>query len=76
MKFSKMKNFQNEIALLPAEQLSWLMTIKKIFKPTVYYGTMDINDLIFAFKNKAIEKHYSGILALLNMYDFEEYFKN
>lgn len=71
-----MKSLQNEIALLPTEQLNWLLTIKKIFKPTVHYGTMDIKDLINAFKNKANEKHYSSIITLLNVYDFEEYFKN
>ena len=60
-----MKNLQSEIALLPAEQLNWLTTIKNIFKPTVYYGTMDIKDLINAFKNKANEKHYSDILTMI-----------
>lgn len=70
-----MKSLQSEISLLPTEQSNWLITIKKIFKPAVHYGTMEMKDLINAFKNKANEKHYLDIVALMNTYDFEEYFK-
>jgi len=71
-----MKTLNSEISHLPSDQLNWLLTIKRIFKPTILYGSMDIKDLIKAFKNKANEKNFSNIINLLNTYDFEEYFKN
>lgn len=70
-----MKSLQSEISLLPTEQYNWLITIKKIFKPTIHYGTMEMKDLINAFKSKANERHYLDIVDLINTYDFEEYFK-
>jgi len=70
-----MKSLQSEIALLPTEQFNWLITIKKKIKPAVHYGTMEVKDLINAFKSRANEKHYLDIVALINIYDFEEYFK-
>lgn len=70
-----MKSLQSKISLLPTEQFNWLITIKNIFQPAVHYGTMEMKDLIKAFKSKANEKHYLDIVALINTYDFEEYFK-
>lgn len=71
-----MKNLLSEISNLPSDQLDWLLTIKRIFKPTIQYGTMETSDLINAFKFKANEKDFINIVTLLNTYDFEEYFKN
>jgi ADP-dependent phosphofructokinase/glucokinase len=71
-----MKDLNNEISELPHEQLSWFLTIKNIFKPTIYNGTMDIKDLLNAIRNKASEKQYLKIVDLLDIYDLENYFKN
>ncbi len=66
----------NKIGQLPAEQLSWLLVIKDIFKGAFRSDIENKKELIDAVENKAMERGYNEISKLLNSNDLEKYFKH
>ena len=66
----------SKIAQLPAEQASWLVLIKGIFKNSNNFDRKGNKELIDAFEIRAMERGYNEISSLLNTNDLEEYFKN
>ncbi|MCK5677740.1 MAG: hypothetical protein KAH72_04625 [Flavobacteriaceae bacterium] len=61
----------DKILKLPSEQLSWILLVKKIFKNTFNSGSINKSELIFAIKNKAIERGYDEFDLLLDSRDIE-----
>lgn len=66
----------SKIAQLPAEQASWLVLIKGIFKNSIDFDRKGKKELIDAVVIRAMERGYNEISSLLNTNDLEEYFKN
>ena len=66
----------SKIAQLPAEQLSWLLVIKDIFKGAFYSNVENKKELINAVETKAMERGYNEISKLLDSSDLEKYFKH
>lgn len=66
----------SKIAQLPAEQASWLVLIKGIFKNSIDFDRKGKKELIDAVEIRAMERGYNEISSLLNTNDLEEYFKN
>ena len=66
----------SKISQLPAEQVSWLLLIKDIFKNSFNSNRESKRELIEAVEMKATERGYTEIGRYFNANDLEEYFKN